>query len=181
MNLKSAYLSIFALVGLIMFESGLAAEPTGFWVWGSVADNTKRENMDAYEVSIIFGLPWEKKTASGWNITTRLEITGGVLDGADQTGLFGAVTPGVAWRHRKVALDVGAGILLLDETRFGRQDFSGSFQFSAHAGIAYDITKNLALGLRYRHISDADIHDTNADGTGSDDANFLLVGISFRL
>lgn len=139
---------------------------------GAVADTQSDEDFQAYEMFVVLDLPW------AWNrgasrIQTQLEVTGGVLDAAGETGFLGTLGPRVAFVSDRLSLDVGVGVAALGETVFGEQDFGGSSQFIAQAGVSFALTRRLNAGLRFRHMSDAEIHD---DG---EDLNLVLVELSW--
>lgn len=158
------------LVALFVMSCGpVYADSIG--VRGAVAEIGSDESFDAYELFVVFDLPW------GWNpgtvdIRTQLEVTGGVLDAAGETGLLGAVGPRVALVADRISFDAGVGAMALGETEFGEQDFGGGSQFTFHGGITFAVTERFNAGVRYRHISDVGMHD-------GDDLNLLLLELSY--
>lgn len=141
-------------------------------VRGAVADTKTSEEFDAYEAFVVLDLPWAWQTGAA-RIQSQLEITGGVLDAAGETGFLGTLGPRLAYVGDRVSVDVGVSAAALGETEFGRHDFVGRSQFIAQAGIAFALTERFNAGVRFRHMSDADIHD---DG---EDLNLLLLELSY--
>jgi hypothetical protein len=138
---------------------------------GAVADFQADEEFEVYELFVVFDLPW------AWNqgetvIQTQLELTGGMMDAADQSGFLGTLGPRLAIQSGTVTLDLGVGVAALGETEFGETDFGGSSQFIAQAGLSVAVLERFNLGLRVRHMSDAEIHD-------GEDLNLILVEASY--
>lgn len=140
-------------------------------VRGAIAETNSDEDFDAYEVFVVFDLPWAWNAGTG-RIQTQLEIAGGVLDAGGETGALGTLGPRVAFITDRVSFDAGAGVAALGETEFGDKDFGGSSQFILHTGLTFTLTERLNAGVRYRHMSDADIHD-------GEDLNLVLLELSY--
>lgn len=98
----------------------------------SVVDTLADEDFQAYEIFAVLDLPWSWHNEAT-RIQSQLELTGGVLDAAGETGLLGTLGPRVALVMDRLSFDVGVGVAALGETEFGR------------------------------HMSDADIHDDGED------------------
>jgi hypothetical protein len=142
-------------------------------VRGAVVSTTADEDFDAYEMFVVLDLPWAWRDRGTSRIQSQLEITGGVLDAAGQSGFVGTLGPRLAYTTERYSLDVGVGVAVLGETEFGRQYFGGSSQFIAQAGMSLGLTDRINAGVRFRHISDADIHDD------SEVLNLVLLELSY--
>lgn len=141
-------------------------------VRGAVADTQAKEDFEAYELFVVLDLPWAWSQGES-RIQTQLEITGGVLDAAGESGFLGTLGPRIAFETGSVTLDVGIGVAALGETEFGEHDFGGRSQFTAQTGLAVAVLERLNLGVRYRHMSDANIHDGH-------DLNLLFLELSYE-
>lgn len=162
---------LFTMAALFTALCGTAyADSIG--VRGAVAETRASEDFDAYEAFVVLDLPWTWQTGAA-RIQSQLEITGGVLDAAGETGLLGTLGPRLAYVTDRVSLDVGVGVAALGETEFGSHDFAGSSQFIAQAGITFALTERFNAGARFRHMSDAEIHN---DG---EDLNLFLLELSY--
>lgn len=140
---------------------------------GAVANFTAEEDFEAYELFVVLDLPWS--WSQGETIVqTQLEITGGVLEAAGDSGFLGSLSPRLAIRSEAITLDLGVGVAALGETEFGETDFGGSSQFIVQAGLSLALLERFDLGVRLRHISDAGIHD------GEDDLNLVLLEASYE-
>jgi len=66
------------------------------------------EDLDVYELVYLRGLPWawERNT---YRIQSQVEITGGVIDGGNETGLLGTLVPKVAFQQNRVFVDIEGG------------------------------------------------------------------------
>lgn len=141
-------------------------------VRGAVADTQAEEDFEAYELFVILDLPWAWSQGES-RIRTQLEITGGVLDAAGKSGFLGTLGPRIAFETVSVTLDVGIGVAALGETEFGEHDFGSRSQFTAQAGLAVAVLERLNLGVRYRHMSDADRHEGQS-------LNLLFLELSYE-
>lgn len=141
-------------------------------VRAAVADTKTAESFEAYELFVVLDLPWTWDQGAT-RIQSQLEATGGVLDAAGKTGFLGTLGPRLAFVSDRFTFDLGAGVAVLGTTRFGRHDFAGSSQFIPQVGLGYAVTERFNAGIRFRHMSDAGIHD---DGQ---DMNLLLLELSY--
>jgi hypothetical protein len=133
-------------------------------VLGGVAPEEFRE----YDVAANFRLPWAWYSQSGWGAGIRLMPSAGAVYGAGKTALVVSLIPIVALGSQdgRFTLDMGAGGALLSRHRFGTQDYGGYFQFALTAGVGVPLFKQLGVGYRFLHYSDAGIygpHNTGAD------------------
>jgi len=142
-------------------------------VRGAVASTTADEDFKAYEMFVVLDLPWTWHDRGASRIQAQLELTGGVLDAAGRSGFLGTLGPRLAYTTDRYSFDAGVGVAVLAETEFGRQDFGGSSQFIAQAGVSVGLTDKINAGVRLRHVSDADIHDD------SEVLNLLLLELSY--
>ena len=120
----------------------------------------EKEDFEQFEVLAIMGLPWERKYSSGWELRWQLRGTAGALRGAGNTGFITTLTSGLALRKPswRLILDGGVGGALISKWEFGRQDIGGPFQFIAHGGVGVQVTRNIVVGWRFHHMSDATIY-----------------------
>jgi len=157
---------------MVVVEAPVSADSIA--VRGSVDDFNTNENLDSYELAYIRDLPWAREGAA-YRLQSQVELTAGFLDGGGETGLLGTIVPQVSFQQERVFLDFGAGIAVLSEEEFGRQDFGGSLQFIVQGGIGIMVTERIKAGLRVRHMSDAGIHDNG------DDMNVFLAELRYDL
>ncbi|HSH42018.1 MAG TPA: acyloxyacyl hydrolase [Arenicellales bacterium] len=157
----------------LFFMMCAAANADSIGVRGAVADTKSDEDFDAYEMFVVLDLPWAWRDRGTSRIQSQIELTGGVLDTAGQTGFLGTLGPRLAYTGERYSLDVGVGVAVLGETEFGRQDFGGSSQFIAQAGFSLGLTDRIDAGVRFRHMSDADMHH-------GEDLNLVLLEMSYE-
>ncbi|MDN3520166.1 acyloxyacyl hydrolase [Halomonas ramblicola] len=136
------------------------------------------EDFEEYDVSANFGLPWKSYSPSGWGMGTRLMASTGVLRGAGENALVVSLIPELTLGSEdgRFTLDLGAGGALFSRYRFGTQDYGGPFQFALTLGVGVPLYKNLGLGYRFLHYSDAGVN--GSDTTGAD---FHMIEFSYRL
>jgi len=164
---KMRVLLVFSLA-LMCSESGWAAEVELLALGVRGGMNFKdaglppgeKEDFEQFDVFAIMGLPWEWKSPSGWELRWRLGGSAGALRGAGDTGFITTLTTGPALRIPgwRLIFDGGVGGALISKWEFGRQDIGGPFQFIAHGGVGVQVTRNIVVGWRFHHMSDATIY-----------------------
>ena len=135
------------------------------------------EKFQEYDLSANFGLPWERYSTTGWGVGTRLMASAGVLHGGGETALVVSLIPGFALGSEdgQFTLDLGAGVALLSRYRFGTQDFGGPFQFALTMGVGIPLYKQLGVGYRFLHYSDAGVNGPDTIG-----ADFHMIEFIYR-
>lgn len=135
------------------------------------------EDFKEYDVSANFHFPWNSYSTSGWGISSRLMASAGILRGAGENALVVSLIPELTLGSEdgRFVLDLGAGGALFSRYRFGTQDYGGPFQFALTSGVTVPLYKNLGLGYRFLHYSDAGVN--GSDTTGAD---FHMVEFSYR-
>lgn len=131
-------------------------------VLGADAPETFRE----YSAALNCGLPWERYSASGWGVGTRLIAGAGALHGGGKTALVISLIPGFALvsQDGRYSLDMGFGGALLSRHHFGTQNYGGPFQFALTAGAGFPLYQRLGAGYRFLHYSDAGLNGANTTG-----------------
>ena len=144
----------------------------------TVLGEQQPEEFQEFDVMANFGLPWESYSTSGWGVGTRLMASAGLLRGAGETGLVVSLIPGLALGSKdgRFFVDMGAGGALLSRYQFGTQDFGGPFQFALTVGAGFPLYKQLGLGYRFMHYSDAGVHGGDTIG-----ADFHMIEFTYRL
>jgi len=70
---------------------------------------------------------------------------------------------------------LGAGLALLDQHAYTRQDFGGALQFALTLGVATPLYKRLGLGYRFMHYSDGGAYGSEATG-----ADMHMIELTYR-
>jgi hypothetical protein len=141
----------------------------------------KQQTVDfqLYDVAALWRLPWRTSWHDGrWEVGTRLLTSGGVIEGADTTGLIATVVPDVVlsgWNGLG-SLDAGIGVGFLSRHRYGVQDFGGATQIVATVGITVSPFTHGYGGFRLQHFSDAGLYGSDALGV---DMYLLELGYKF--
>ncbi|KKD00737.1 acyloxyacyl hydrolase [Photobacterium halotolerans] len=135
------------------------------------------EAFEVYDLAANFSLPWQDYSQSGWGAGTRLMVSAGMLQGTGGNALVVSAIPELMLGSEdgRFRLDLGAGGALFSQYRFGIQDFGGPFQFALTFGVGIPLYKNLGLGYRFLHYSDAGVN--GSDTTGAD---FHMIELSYR-
>jgi lipid A 3-O-deacylase len=156
----------FALSGLALFFAPIAGAEMRWLDMGvrvSLHATEEREHFDQYELFANHGLPWSWHLPKGWDLTTKVEVTAGALDGGGKTGLVTSLGPGLLLTspNGRFAFDGGSSAAFLSRDKFGRQDFGLRLQFISHAGVRFKLTPKVGIGYRYQHMSNASISAQN--------------------
>ncbi|MDZ7853227.1 MAG: acyloxyacyl hydrolase [Halomonas sp.] len=135
------------------------------------------EDFKEYDLSANVALPWESYSTSGWGMGTRLMASAGLLRGSGKNALVVSVIPELTLGSQdgRFLLDLGAGGALFSRHRFGTQDYGGPFQFALTLGIGGPLYRQLGLGYRFLHYSDAGVN--GPDTTGAD---FHMIEFRYR-
>jgi len=130
-----------------------------------------------YDAIAYLALPWEWYSHSGWGIGTRFLVSAGAVESEGDTGFISTFVPGISLgtKEGRISLESGAGVALLSETKFGKQDFGGPFQFVWTVGARVALFGPLGAGYWYQHISDATIYGSQSRGL-----DLHMVEISYR-
>lgn len=71
------------------------------------------------------------------------------------------LTPALTYRTGNFTIDGGIGLSWLDGRQLGTKTLSTNFQFTDHIGVSYKVSKNVSIGYRITHVSNADIKKPN--------------------
>lgn len=136
------------------------------------------EDFEEFDVSANFALPWRSYTPFGLTMDTRMMASTGILKGAGEKALVVSIIPEfyLESEDSRFILDIGAGGALFSRYRFGEQDFGGPFQFALTLGINMHLYKNVGIGYRFLHYSDAGVNGSDTIG-----ADFHMIEFSYRL
>lgn len=136
------------------------------------------EEFEAYDFSASFLLPWEDYSLSEWGVGTRLMTSAGLLRGVGKNALVVSAIPKitVGSEDQRFTFDAGAGGALFSRYRFGDQDYGGAFQFALTLGASAPLYKQINIGYRFLHYSDAALYGASSIG-----ADFHMIELSFRL
>ena len=132
-----------------------------------------------YDVAAFIKLPWSWPFGeSTWSLDTRLIASGGLLTGANESGLMMTAVPALAlsgWGGL-VTLDVGAGAGFFSNYTFGVQDFGGPVQIVTTSGIRVNPFPHAYAGFRVQHFSDAGLYEPSSLGV---DMYIIELGYQF--
>ena len=128
------------------------------------------------EAFINWDTPWRWEPGRGWQVRTRLELTGGWMNGRGEDAVFGTVGPGfvASWRELPIMLEAGISPTVLGREQFGNTDFGTVFQFTTHGGLTWNLSRRVGVGIRFLHLSNADIGPSNPG------VNFYSFGAGWR-
>ena len=132
-----------------------------------------------YDVAAVIKLPWSWPLGeSTWSLDTRLIASGGLLTGADESGLMMTAVPALALSGWKglVTFDAGAGAGFFSNHTFGVQDFGGPVQIVATSGIRVNPFPHAYTGFRVQHFSDAGLYGPSSLGV---DMYIVELGYQF--
>lgn len=133
------------------------------------------EDFRQYDILAMARLPWEWYSESGWGVGTTFGVSGGAMQAVGDTAFITTIFPGLSFgpKHGRYSLDIGGGIALLSQHKFGTQDLGGAFQFTWSLALRAQVYGPIGLGYFFQHLSDATIYGDN--GRGVDYHLFELI------
>ncbi len=143
----------------------------------ATADGGKFNGLTQQAFFADFTLPWRWTTWKNVSIAPRLTVEGGRFESGSEHRYFASFGPSLRLTSdvRRVPLFVDLGIspTVIDGSQYGQNDFGTSFNFTSHValGLRFGRTKNQVVKLRYQHISNGSINNTNP--------GVNMVGIDF--
>ncbi|MDQ8020883.1 MAG: acyloxyacyl hydrolase, partial [Moraxellaceae bacterium] len=134
------------------------------------------ERFESVDLGLTWRLPWEHYGASGWGLRTRVLTSAGWMTGAEDSALVLSALPLLAFGSRdgRFTTDFGLGAALLSRHRFAQQDFGGYLRFALTVGVSVPLYRQVGLGYRFMHYSDAALYGTDTIG-----ADFHMVALSY--
>ena len=155
-------------------SSNLAAElrleslaVRGGFSGSSVIGEEQQTDFNQVDLALTARLPWEWNVGTGWIIKTRLLTSAGVLRGSQETnGVFTLVPLDVIFGRKDglLSIDMGVGVALLTDYKFGEQNFGGPFQFVWTWGATSRFAGPFGVGYHFQHYSDATIYGSESRG-----------------
>ena len=136
------------------------------------------ESFREYDLVFANRLPWDKSIDSDWGMGARLLTSVGVLRSeSGQSSLVASAIPvfTLARHDGQLTVELGAGLALLGQHAYARQDFGGALQFALTLGVAIPLYRRLGVGYRFMHYSDGGAYGREATG-----ADMHMVEITYR-
>ena len=135
------------------------------------------ERFESIDLGATWYLPWQRYGESGWGVGTRLLGSIGWMTGASDSALVLSAVPLLAFGSAdgRYTFDMGLGLALLSRYEFEQQDFGGHTQFALTVGLSAPVYRNVSVGYRFMHYSDAAIHGDDTIG-----ADFHMVELGWR-
>ncbi len=137
--------------------------------WGSAgvragfSATSRNDNFWLSEAFATHNLRWRWEWASGWFVQTRLDLSAGAIHGSGEEGFVGTLGPSLVLGKGDFPLTFAAGSspTILSKDEFGNVNFGVPFQFTSHAGFDCRVYKQLSIGYRFQHMSNASISEHN--------------------
>jgi hypothetical protein len=130
----------------------------------SLAAGSDKHGSGAVRLIGALWCPHHFSITENSSLSGRLEFDLGLMDSTDTTVDLG-LQPVLRFTYGSSGvqpyLDLGAGVHFLSRSEIRGREMGGAFQFSLIAGIGVDINRNIGLGYRFLHISNANIHKNN--------------------
>lgn len=134
---------------------------------GSPLGRERQSDFNQIDLAATVRLPWEKELGGGWLLGTRMVASIGALRGANESNGIMTMVPldiVVGRTDGLIAIDMGGGGALLSDSKFGRQNFGGPFQFVWTFGITSRVAGPLGIGYHFQHYSDATLYGQDSRG-----------------
>lgn len=123
------------------------------------------DDLDIYEFLYTRNISsWDWGIGETTRLSTRLWLSGGVLDQGGDTAGFGTVGP-IFYIHRNghAYFNFGIRLTVLADDFIGNLDFGGPVQFTSLIGVGYWFDNGWEVGARIQHISNARLYEPNPD------------------
>ena len=129
----------------------------------AVVEMDNHEGFFQYEVLVNYELPLRRQWDSGWTVRSMLDSAFGTISATGETLVVGSVGPSFSIGKTEGLASLNAGVRgsLLSASQFEAEDFGGNFQFILHAGVKFKLNRNLRIGYRFQHMSNARIYSEN--------------------
>jgi hypothetical protein len=150
-------------LGLFLSSSHGSAQDFYAGVRGGTSFDSPQGHFYQGEGFAGWKLPWRWNVCSKWTLRPYVDASAGDLVGLGASGFVGTLGPVIELRYGKfpVFLEGGTSPTYLSRFAYDSKDLGERFQFTSHIGLQWDITKNIAVNLRFQHMSDAGITRTN--------------------
>lgn len=154
------------IVSLIVFTVLPGNASDGKWntvgLRTGINDERNDEFFSKYEVYATFSLPWEWSSAQGWIFGTFIGINAGMVV-CEDNAFVGSIGPGIylVTPAKNVAISAGIYPTYIGRSKFGREDFGESFQFTSAGGVSLIFHQYWTIGYRFQHMSNGSIANEN--------------------
>ena len=143
---------------------------------GGLSFNGNTDRFRQIEAFADLNLPWHWNFYSDWSLQPFADFSAGWLEGEHANAAIGSLGPALELRRGTFPLTLvgGSSPTLLSRHDFGNRDFGDDFQFTSYIGLNWDITRNISLGWRFQHMSNAGISKPNPG------LNMQMISLSYR-
>jgi hypothetical protein len=130
---------------------------------GITVSGTIDTSFNLYEAIGSFRLPWAHTWDSGWSFISDIEMTAGILRGAQDNGFLASAGPAIAITIPQgwLSFALSVRVVYLDDYQFGGENLGGNWSFVEELGVEFPIYSGFTAGYRIRHMSNAGIYDNN--------------------
>jgi len=121
------------------------------------------QDLRTYKIFLRQELPWAWGLGHGLMLRTTVVTSAGMLYDSGDEAMIMSAGPGLLLDrfNRRWALELASELTFLSEDHLAGLDLGGEFQFTCHLGLMWTAFDHVALGCRYEHISNADLHTRN--------------------
>ena len=152
------------LAAVLLAGSGSAAAGVSVGVERGVAEATDRNrDMRQLGLTLAVDLPWHLRFGDHWRAGWQLAARGGTLSGWGDGGAYGAggVRLNLTAVDAGVSLEGFAGPMNISRIHFGGADFGQHWQLLTQFGFGTRVTRAVALGYRFQHMSNVGLARSN--------------------
>ena len=163
-------LKLFVLIlALVFVVPGRATAQERRWSMGVRRGFSATSYDDPFAQTELFGTfdlpshrPWRFNSESGWFMQSRLIGSVGGLRGQHEAGFVGSLGFSLIFGQEDFPLyiDTGTSPTILSRDEFGPVNFGIPLQFTSYGGI-YFRHRNVSVGYRFQHMSNASLSDHN--------------------
>jgi hypothetical protein len=144
---------------------------------GSPIGELETQYFQEYDVMANWSMPWERYSASGWGVGTRLMGSVGAVTASGDTAFVTTLVPGFVFGKKGswLSIELGGGGALFSQHHYAHQDMGGTFQFVWDTALRAKVYGGIGVGYWFHHLSDASLYGHEAHGF-----DLHMLEISYR-
>ena len=156
-----------AVILCAVFLSSLVRADIQFSSIGILGADASKKFSGMSQYGVVLGYQVSSRSKAFW-MPGRLDFSAGWLERGSDASAFVSAGPSYRWHlnkndQSKWFVDFGAHATYVSHSRFEGRNLGGDVFFTSHLGLGSYLgrQRQTSLLLRFQHISNAGLHDTN--------------------
>ncbi|MCE9613424.1 MAG: acyloxyacyl hydrolase [Lentisphaerae bacterium] len=131
-------------------------------VMAAVETTRAEEEVDRYEVFVVWPTGWRRAWDSGWALEADWMVAAGILSDGEHDPVMAAAGPRLSGVHRcGLVAGIGWKPTLISEHYLGNRSLGGALQFGSEARLGWRFGDCLEAGLAFEHVSNGGLYTPN--------------------